>query len=94
MQGNCFPTDHSCPYAPLLDMLHSVFLHTNSAQLGSSLTPFARELTPLLPEVTHLFPEVATLPPLLSLDPEQEKRRLFVALAHFFLSQAAQSPCC
>ena len=92
MKGNCFPTDRSYPYAPLLDMLHSVFLHTNSAQLGSFLTPFARELMPLLPEVTQLFPEVATLHPLLSLDPEQEKRRLFVALAHFFLSHAAQQP--
>jgi len=92
LQGSCFPTDHSCPYAPLLDMLHSVFLHTNTAQLGSSLEPFARELKPLLPEVSQLFPEGATLPPLLSLDPEQEKRRLFAALAHFFLSQAAQHP--
>jgi len=92
LQGNCFPTDHSCPYAPLLDMLHSVFLHTNTAQLGGFVAPFARELTPLLPEVTQLFPEVATLPPPLSLDPEQEKRRLFAALAHFFLSQAAQQP--
>src|ERR1051326_1956666 len=57
LQGNCFPTDHSCPYALRLDLLHSVFLHTHSTQLGSFVAPFARELTPLLPEITQLFPE-------------------------------------
>jgi len=35
---------------------------------------------------------VARLSPLPSLDPEQEKRRLFAALARFFLSQAAARP--
>ena len=92
LQGNCFPTDRSCPYAPLLDLLRSIFLHTPADQRVIDLEPFARELTPLLPEVTQLFPELATLPPLPSLEPEQEKRRLFTALAHFFLNQAAQHP--
>ena len=54
--------------------------------------PFARELAPLLPDVVHLFPDLTVLPPLPSLDPEQEKRRLFVALTHVFLSQAAEQP--
>lgn len=92
LQGQCFPTDRSCPYAPLLDVLRSVFLHTPAAQFAMSVAPFARELAPLLPEVPLLFPELASLPPLPSLDPEQEKRRLFAALAHFFLTQAAAHP--
>jgi predicted ATPase len=92
LQGHCFPTDRACPYAPLLDVLRSVFLHTPAAQLAMSVGPFARELSPLLPEVPLLFPELASLPLLPSLDPEQEKRRLFAALARFFLTQAATHP--
>ena len=92
LQGHCFPTDLSCPYAPLLDLLRSLFLHTPAARLGSFMPPFARELTPLLPELLQFFPELATLPPLPSLEPEQEKGRLFAALARFFLQQAATHP--
>jgi DNA-binding CsgD family transcriptional regulator len=54
--------------------------------------PFAREFAPLLPDVVHTLPNLTILPPLPSLDPEQEKRRLFAALAHVFLSQAAERP--
>ncbi len=86
LQGHCFPSDRSCPYAPLLDLLRSIFLHTPAAQLAIDVAP------PLLPEVTHLFPELAIQPPLPVLEPEQEKRRLFAALARFFLTQAATRP--
>jgi DNA-binding CsgD family transcriptional regulator/predicted negative regulator of RcsB-dependent stress response len=92
LQGNCFPTDRSCPYAPLLDLLRSIFLTSSTAQVEALVRPFAREFAPLLPDVIHLFPDLTVLPPLPSLDPEQEKRRLFAALAHFFLSQAAERP--
>src|SRR6266568_4128896 len=63
LQGNCFPTDVTYPYAPLLDLF------------------------PLLPE---LVPDQAM--PLLPLEPEQEKRRLFAVLANFFLRLSASSP--
>jgi len=92
LQGNCFSTDFSCPYAPLLDVLRSVFLHTTTAQLAIDVAPFVRELSPLFPEFTQLFPELATLPLLPSLDPEQEKRRLFAALTQYFLNRAATCP--
>ena len=92
LQGNCFPTDRSFPYAPLLDLLRSIFLASSTAQVEALVGPYAREFAPLLPDVIHLFPDLTVLPPLPSLDPEQEKRRLFAALAHFFLSQAAEQP--
>jgi DNA-binding CsgD family transcriptional regulator len=92
LQGNCFPRDRSFPYAPLLDLLRSMFLTSSSAQIDALVGPFARELAPLLPDVIHLFPDLIVLPPLPSLDPEQEKRRLFAAMAHVFLSQAAERP--
>src|SRR6266487_4950433 len=92
LQGNCFPTDRSFPYAPLLDLLRSFFLASSTATVEALVRPYARELAPLLPDIIHLFPDLTVLPPLPSLDPEQEKRRLFAALAHFFLSQAAERP--
>src|SRR5438874_1450242 len=92
LQGNCFPTDRSFPYAPLLDLLRSFFLASSTATVEALVGPFAREFAPLLPDVVHLFPNLTVLPPLLPLDPEQEKHRLFAALAHFFLSQAAEQP--
>src|SRR5712692_3324899 len=92
LQGNCFPTDRSCPYAPLLDLLRFFFLASSTATVEALVGPFARELAPLLPDAIHQFPDLTVLPPLPSLDPEQEKRRLFAALAHFFLSQAAVQP--
>jgi DNA-binding CsgD family transcriptional regulator/tetratricopeptide (TPR) repeat protein len=92
LQGNCFPADHSCPYAPLLDLLRSIFLTSSSAQAEALIGPFAREFAPLLPDVIHLLPNLTILPPLPPLGPEQEKRRLFTALMHFFLTQASEQP--
>ena len=55
------------------------------ATITSDLAPFPREMYPLLPDLVPLPPD----PPLPSLqDPEQEKRRLFAALAQFFIGQA------
>ena len=92
LQGNCFPTDRSFPYAPLLDLLRSIFLTSSTAQIEALVGPYVREFAPLLPDVTQQFPDLSVLPPLPSLDPEQEKRRLFAALAHVFLSQAVEQP--
>jgi len=108
LQGNCFPTDVTYPYAPLLDLLRSLFashpeasgqpqgssphtapplpLHVR-AGLAPALERLARDLFPLLPE---LVSDQAM--PLLPLEPEQEKRRLFAVLATFFTSLSASSP--
>ncbi len=88
LQGACFPTDRSCPYAPFLDLLRSSFTTQSAVMLLKEMGPLARALFPLLPERVPLHPDMAALPPLPALDPEQEKRRLFAALAEFFTSQA------
>ena len=86
LQGNCFPTDVTYPYAPLLDLLRSLFASHPAAPLAIELERLARDLFPLLPE---LVPDQA-MP--LPLEPEQEKRRLFAVLANFFLRLSASSP--
>ena len=92
LQGNCFQADSALPYAPFLDLLRSCFSGSSPLTRHDDLTPFAQELSQFLPDVTPLIPE---RPPLLlpsSLDPQQEKRRLFALLLHFFTQQATRQP--
>ena len=84
-QGLCLPTDHSSPYAPLLDLLRSHLAASSQDHLAAELGSLASVLSPLLPD---LFPPSPDLPPLSPLAPEQEKRRIFAALAQFFVNQA------
>ena len=73
LQGNCFSTDISCPYAPLLDLMRSSAAPRLAATLASDLAPYARELHQLVPDIVPLPPGLEPLP---SPDPEQEKRLL------------------
>src|SRR5579859_8272183 len=87
LQGNCFPADLTYPYAPLLDLLRALFASPPAALLASELEHLAHSLFPLLPE---LVPNQTA--PLLSLEPEQEKRRLFAVLANFFIHLSVSYP--
>src|SRR5437016_8429495 len=89
LQGQCFPTDRSCPYAPLLDLLRSHLATSSPEQVDTDMGSLASALSPLLPD---LLPLPSGLPPLPPLDPEHEKRRLFAALAHLFLRPATKQP--
>src|SRR5438876_313971 len=75
VQGSCFPTDHAIPYAPLLDLLRSFLAGHSLATPAAEMMQVAQAFLPLLPDVSHLLPGVSPVPPLTSLDPEQEKRR-------------------
>src|ERR1700680_2469030 len=57
LQGYCFPTDSSCPYAPLLDLLRSFLAHPSTAEAATDLQSFARPLLPLVPEMVFLLPD-------------------------------------
>src|SRR5438876_883515 len=92
VQGNCFPTDVSYPYAPLLDLLHTLLDHPDTTLISAVLKPFARDLYPLLPNMVSLESDLITTQPLTALEPEQEKRRIFAALVQFFTTLAAKQP--
>ncbi len=90
LQGNCFETDRTLPYAPLLDLLHNFCTLYTENEIRRLLHPYATEFIHLFPEWSSRWPEIV---PALSGDPDQEKRRLFQTLTRFFgdlaLSQGA-----
>ncbi len=89
LQGNCFPTDRSAPYAPLLDLLSSSQTQDLLFSSPAEPEPLARELARLFP---GLLDHASGETPLQPLEPEQEKRRLFVALSQFFTGLASRQP--
>jgi len=82
LQGNCFEQDRSLPFAPILDVLRTLLISGSREATLRSLVPFAPELIKILPELVLWLPELTPTP---ALEPEQEKRRLFVALTSFLL---------
>jgi DNA-binding CsgD family transcriptional regulator/tetratricopeptide (TPR) repeat protein len=85
LQGNCFQRDLTSPYAPLLDLIRSSVAN----QPLSMLQPFAQEFLPVLPDLITPPAARAALP---APEPEQEQRRLLVALTAFFTRQADRHP--
>ena len=92
LEGKCFPTDLTYPYAPLRDLLHSCFASLSPASIIAAVGPFARALAPLPPRARLLTPCAGEPSLLVPLDPEQEQRRLFAALADFFIRQTGLRP--
>ncbi|MGZ3625301.1 MAG: ATP-binding protein, partial [Ktedonobacteraceae bacterium] len=90
-QCNCFESDQSYPYAPVLDLLRTFFYtHTHA------LKDFLQSSGSIAYEFIKLFPELdiglLDMSVLSEGDPQQEKRRLFAALAQFFIYQATKQP--
>lgn len=91
-QGNCYSTDRSFPYAPLLELFRSHFVKFASFPVANDVKPLLTELSRLLPDLALLFPDMVSESALLSTDHEQEKRRIFAVMTHFFTEQAARYP--
>ncbi len=92
LEGQCFQTDSTFPYAPLLNLFRAYFARRAPTSLPDPMHSFASTLSRLLPDLALLFPALSTLSTLPSVDPEEEKRRLFAAMTHFVTEQAAQHP--
>src|SRR5947209_701707 len=92
LQGSCFPTDHTIPYAPLLDLLRSFLMGHLSAFSVAEVKQVVQAFLPLLSDIEPLLPNTPPLPSLTPLDPEPEKRRRFETLAHFLTGQTLAHP--
>jgi tetratricopeptide (TPR) repeat protein len=89
LQGNCFESDQSYPYAPVLDLLRTFFNTHALKDFLQSTGSVAYEFIKLFPELDNGHLEINVLS---ESDPQQEKRRLFAALAQFFIDQATRQP--
>ncbi len=89
LQGNCFESDQSYPYAPLLDLLRTFFNTHALEDFLQSSGSVASEFIKLFPELDNGQSEISMLS---ERDPQQEKRRLFAALTQFFIHQATKQP--
>ena len=89
LEGNCFESDQSYPYAPVLDLLRTFFnTHVIKDFLQSSDSEVS-EFIKLFPELDNGILDIGLLS---ERDPHQEKRRLFAALAQFFIDQTTRQP--
>jgi DNA-binding CsgD family transcriptional regulator len=89
LAGHCFEPDRTLPYAPLQDLLPSVPITRSPHVIIDALGSAAYDLAPLLPDLADWLPPARRA---VSLDPEHEKRRLFLALTQLFVRHAAGDP--
>jgi predicted ATPase/DNA-binding CsgD family transcriptional regulator len=85
--GRCFEQDTAFPYAPLVDMLRTHFARQPAAEILAALGPQAPAIARLLPELAAHIAGQSPTP-----EPEADQRRLFEALANFFLRQTETQP--
>jgi DNA-binding CsgD family transcriptional regulator/tetratricopeptide (TPR) repeat protein len=91
LEGYCFQTDSTLPYAPLLDLFRHFFGTHPREEIARLMAASGPELGRLFPELTLYLPDLApawTPGP----EPEQEKRRLFQALAQTLTELAQRQP--
>jgi DNA-binding CsgD family transcriptional regulator/tetratricopeptide (TPR) repeat protein len=92
LEGQCYQTDSTFPYAPLLDLFRRYFAHLVPTSTTNNTPSFVSTLARLLPDLALLFPDLASLPPTSPLEPEDERRQIFATMTHFLIEQAAQYP--
>lgn len=91
-EGQCFQTDTTLPYAPLLDLFRSYCTQHPPNTVTDALRPFMSTLFRLLPDLALHFPNLMVFPASPSIEPEMEKRQLFAVMTHFLTEQAARHP--
>jgi DNA-binding CsgD family transcriptional regulator len=74
LQGACFETDRAHPYAPLLDLVRALAASASPALAAHYFEGASAELVALFPELRTIF---SGAPARESVDPEEDRRRLF-----------------
>jgi DNA-binding CsgD family transcriptional regulator len=90
LQGACFETDRSHPYAPILDLVRVLATTTSAGLAAHYFAAAADELVMLFPELRSVFTEAA--PPRDARDPEEERRKLFHSFAEAIRTLARAQP--
>lgn len=91
LRGHCFETDRQLPYGPFIELLRAALAPQSLSTLAQSLIGHEGELIKLLPELARWLPGTTPTPPL---DPEDEQRRIFRALAQCLANLTLHRPAC
>jgi predicted ATPase len=91
LRGACFENDRAVPLAPLLDVVLELSATSSPAAVAHMLAPAGAELVRAFPELESIFSDT---PKIEALDPEQERRRLFHAVAETITRLGRTSRCC
>jgi len=89
MWGSCYEGDWRPPYGPWIEALRPRVTSIDPATLYRALGPEIWSLLLLLPELRATWPDVSAPP---ALSQEQERLRLFDAIAQFLLVTSREKP--
>lgn len=89
LQGNCFEQDRVLPYASTFDLLQSYIASETTEEIAEAFGPDISDLVKLAPELHTKIPGIVPTP---TLDPEQDKRKIFNALTSVASRLASKSP--
>ncbi len=89
LEGHCFQTESTLPYAPLLDLFRNFFATHPSEEIARAMGSSASQLVKLLPELTVHLPDLTSAP---NPEPKQEKQHLFQALGQTLTELAQNQP--
>lgn len=87
--GACFEGEWRPSYAPWVEALGQLVTTLDSAQLHRHLGAGAPPLAQLIP---HIRAQLPAIPPAALLSPNEERYRLYEAIAQFLLSVASEQP--
>lgn len=87
--GACFEGEWRPPYAPWGEALGQLVANLDSARLQHHLGAGAPPLAQLIPQIRTQLPAI---PPAAVLSPNEERYRLYEAIAQFLLSVASEQP--
>ncbi len=89
LQGACFETDRAQPYAPILDLVRVLAATASPALAAHYFAPAGAELVTLFPELRSILADAT---PRQTLDPEEDRRRLFHAVTDAVQTLARVQP--
>src|SRR5215212_235566 len=87
--GRCYEGEGGVPYMPWIEALRSYVLERPPAELRAELGTGASDISKLVPEVRDLVPDG---PPSASLEPEQERFRMFDSVSTFVINASRSTP--
>lgn len=89
LEGACFEAERTTPYSPMADLVRSLAAAASPSVAAHALAPAAPELLALFPELRPVLPDVV---PGSTVDPEQDRRRLFHAMSTTLRELSGRQP--